>query len=262
VLSGRRPQLVVKLVRADPATGVDLRSAARAMRLAAEAGVPVPRLLAVDTTRWLRGWAYLLAEHVDGVPWRQEAAELDPERRKTVHRDLAASVLALQSVTLPAFGALGTASGSQPDLATAVRQRADQRVRDPRRRDLIGDLLERDAGAFVVRARPVLTHDDLHHGNVLVREQDARWTVVAVLDWDKAWAGPGEWDVARMAFWDDMTGRSFWETYRAARPLAPGEDHRRLIYQLIWCLEHEWPHERHRADTAALCHLLGVPAPR
>jgi hypothetical protein len=64
-----------------------------------------------------------------------------------------------------------------------------------------------------------------------------------------------------MAFWDDMTGRTFWETYRAHRPHAPGEEHRGLIYQLIWCLEHEWPDERHRADTAALCHQLGLPAP-
>ena len=260
VMSGR-PQFVLKLVRTDPAAGVDLRSAGQAMWLAADVGVPVPRLLAVDTSRWLHGWTYLLAEHVDGLLWRKVAAELDPQQRATVHRDLAMSVLAMQSVTLPGFGRLGIPSADQPDLFAAVRQRADQRVHVPQRRDLIRYLLERDAGVFVGSDGPVLTHDDLHHGNILVREKDGYWRVVAVLDWDKAWAGPGEWDVARMVFWDDMTGRTFWETYRASRSRSPGEEHRRLIYQLIWCLEHEWPHARHRADTAALCHQLGVHAP-
>jgi hypothetical protein len=48
-----------------------------------------------------------------------------------------------------------------------------------------------------------------------------------VLDWDKAWAGPLESDVARMAFWDDMTGDGFWEVYKV--PAAEGRADPALI---------------------------------
>jgi hypothetical protein len=50
------------------------------------------------------------------------------------------------------------------------------------------------------------------------------------------WAGPPEADVARMAFWDDMTGDGFWEVYKV--PPAEGRADRALIYQLLWCLEY------------------------
>jgi Ser/Thr protein kinase RdoA (MazF antagonist) len=36
-----------------------------------------------------------------------------------------------------------------------------------------------------------LTHDDLHHGNVLFRHDHYGWRLAALLDWDKSWAGPG-----------------------------------------------------------------------
>jgi hypothetical protein len=54
-----------------------------------------------------------------------------------------------------------------------------------------------------------------------------------VIDWDKAWAGPPESDVARMAFWDDMTGDDFWDSYNAEVPPAEGRAERALIYQLL-----------------------------
>jgi fructosamine-3-kinase len=76
--------------------------------------------------------------------------------------------------------------------------------------------------------------------------------------WDKAWAGPPESDVARMAFWDDMTGDGFWEFYNADVPPAEGRAERALIYQLLWCLEYLVSTPRHRADTASLCRRLGI----
>ena len=79
-----------------------------------------------------------------------------------------------------------------------------------------------------------------------------------MLDLDKAWAGPPESDVARMAFWDDMTGDGFWEVYNAGVPPAEGRADRALIYQLLWCLEYPVSTPRHRADTASLCRRLGI----
>jgi hypothetical protein len=102
----------------------------------------------------------------------------------------------------------------------------------------------------------VLSHDDLHHHNVLVDPGSAR--LVAVLDWDKAWAGPAVSDVARVRFWDDMTGPGSWPDGRGPKP---GEDDVHRLHQLLWCLEHAFPTVRHRADTARLLRSFDLPVP-
>jgi aminoglycoside phosphotransferase (APT) family kinase protein len=98
----------------------------------------------------------------------------------------------------------------------------------------------------------------LHHDNLLFRDRGGRWELAGLLDWDKAWAGPAESDIARMQFWDDITGPDFWRTYRAMVPAAEGHRERSLIYQLLWCLEYRSGSARHAADTAALVRRLGV----
>ena len=79
-----------------------------------------------------------------------------------------------------------------------------------------------------------------------------------MLDWDKAWAGPGESDIARMSFWDDMTGAGFWEVYDSVAPPAEGRSERALVYQLLWCLEYTVSTPRHLADTASVFRRLGI----
>lgn len=100
-------------------------------------------------------------------------------------------------------------------------------------------MLTRDGALFSSQNSATLCHDDLHHGNVLFRESANGWRLVALLDWDKAWAGPAESDVARMAFWDEMTGPGFWEVYPASHDIDGDAAHRTLIYQLLWCLEYD-----------------------
>ena len=120
-------------------------------------------------------------------------------------------------------------------------------------------MLDRDSALFSSQHAATLCHDDLHHDNVLFRLNSNGWRLVALLDWDKAWAGPAESDVARMAFWDDMTGPGFWEVYPAPNGIDDEAAHRALIYQLLWCLEYDDGTARHAADTTRLHRLLAVP---
>jgi hypothetical protein len=174
-----------------------------------------------------------------------------------VHRRLAEAVLALQSVRLPVFGDLdGAGRASGDGLLPALHGRVDQLVADPSARDGVHALLDGEAGLFD-DDRPTLCHDDLHSANVLLAPAGDGWRIAGLLDWDKAWSGPAESDIARMAFWDDMTGPGFWEVYRAAVPERDGWVRRALVYQLLWCLEYDVPTERHRADTAAVFDALG-----
>ena len=237
---------------------VDFERTQAVIALARAAGVPAPAVLAADNTGD-SGHRYLLLEHVRGVPWRHLRSTLDPSAVAAASQQIAGAVLSLQSVELPAFGEID--HRGQPvgrSLLDALHHRAELRIADSRARQVFHRLLDRNAELFTTPQSPTLCHDDLHHGNLLFRARSGRWELAGVLDWDKAWAGPAESDIARMEFWDDMTGPAFWRVYRTAVPAVDGYRERSLIYQLLWCLEYQNSSARHAADTAALAHKLGV----
>ena len=252
-------QVVLKVAGQHAGTGRDFERTAAVIALARAAGVPVAAVLAVDVSYRAGPWRYLMLDHLDGVEWRQIRPQLDERQVAAAHRQIAEAVLAVQSVRFDSFGELnarGEPSGT--DLLDGLRHRAVLRIADMGRRELFFDLLDRVAGLFTGTEAPTLCHDDLHHANVIFRADGGGWHLAGLLDWDKAWAGPAESDVARMAFWDDMTGPGFWQVYRASVTAEEGQAERALVYQLLWCLEYDDDTPRHRADTAKLCRRLGV----
>jgi Ser/Thr protein kinase RdoA (MazF antagonist) len=257
-LSAAPRRLVLKVAPRDSPT-VDFGRTAAAMSLARGAGLPVATLLAAGPASPDGPWQCLLTEHVAGVEWRRLRPQLDAGEVYEAHRQIAEAVLALQSVRLAGFGELGQLG--QPtahDLLASLRRRALLRVGRAADRELFLGLLEQRAGLFFPAPVPTLCHDDLHHANVVFGRGDRGWRLAAVIDWDKAWVGPAESDVARMSWWDDMTGPGFWEVYRLTAAPVAGDTERTLIYQLLWCLEYGESTPRHREDTARLCRQLGL----
>jgi aminoglycoside phosphotransferase (APT) family kinase protein len=231
--------LVVKVAPA-AAPALSLARSARAQRAAADAGVPVARVRDAGT----RGaWQHLVYERVDGVPWREVAPGLASVHRDRVRAGLTDVLDRLRRVTSPAAGDLDHPSST---VLEALRARTRARIDDPARRAVAEQVLDRHGGLFRADEPAVLVHGDLHHANVLVRPTAEGWAVVAVLDWDSAWAGPSDADAARAALWDDMPG--------SPEPV----DARTAVHQLLWCLEHPGVTPRHRADTDRLAAVLGV----
>ena len=249
--------VVLRLTRTDVARGDDERTAA-VVRLVRASGVPAPAVLA--TAPAMRaGWRTSVEELVPGVPWAQVHGGLGRPAVKRVHEDLAAAVLALQAVRLAGFGELDRwARPAGVPLLDAIHGRIEQRVPPGAAQATARRLVAQEATLFRRDERPVLTHDDLHAANVLVRRTTTGWRLAALLDWEKVWAGPADADVARLALWDGMTGPGFWSVYRSAVPARDGDARRALVLQLLWCLEHDWPTPRHRADTSRLRAALGV----
>jgi len=251
-------RLVLKASAPGDTRPIDYDRTAMVTELARAVGTPTPAVLGVDTSCRAGPWRYLFLEHVDGLEWRRLRRRLDDQEARSAHRQIASAVLALQSVPFSSFGELdGRGQAAGDDLRPALRRRAELRIEDERARDLFDRLLDREAG-LLDHQSPVLCHDDLHHGNLIFQPSPSGWQLVAVLDWDKAWAGPRESDVARMAFWDDMTGPGFWEVYRSEVPMTAGERQRTPIYQLLWCLEYDDRSARHLADTNALRRKLDL----
>ena len=95
---------------------------------------------------------------------------------------------------------------------------------------------------------------------MLFRQALGRWQLSAILDFDKAWAGHQESDLARLDLWRGMVGKGFWTAYEAVSPVAEKYVQRRPIYQLFWCLEYADPSPKHLADTQGVCKQLGIPS--
>src|SRR5215204_6585564 len=99
-------RLVLKVAGPGTPAGVDFQRTAAAQSLARAAGVPVPAVLAADTSYGSGQWSYLLQEDVEGVVWRRLRPLLAPDQVRTAHREIARALLALQSLRLPSFGEL------------------------------------------------------------------------------------------------------------------------------------------------------------
>ncbi|WP_315093877.1 phosphotransferase [uncultured Cellulomonas sp.] len=243
---------VLKLAAAAARPGLDYARTATAQELARRAGVPVAEVVA---SGYVGDLQYLLQEEVEGLEWRAVRPLLGPAEQADASAQIASALLALQSVQLPTFGALDVPPA--PDgVVGALRERIALRIPAGPKADVAERVLHRHAALFDEPVAPTLTHDDLHHANLLFRAGPDGWRLAAVLDWDKVWAGPAESDLARMAFWDDMTDAAFWSVYRASVPPAPGWAGRALVHQLLWCLEYDVPTDRHRRDTARLVAAL------
>lgn len=255
ITDGRR--IVVK--SDDVSDAAHFERTAAVIATAGGAGVPVPRVLSADDSGRAGPWAFLILEYVDGLPWRELRPRLSTGEAHAAHKQIGAAIAALHTVRFGSFGELDSRLQPTGDtLLAALRLRAELRIADRERRMIFDLALARHEQVFDPLVEPTLCHDDLHHENVVFRRGGSGWELAAILDWDKAWAGPAESDCARVAFWDDMTGPGFWAAYPGARPRSAEQRTRAEMFQLLWCLEYDDPSPRHAADTARLRFRLDV----
>ncbi len=169
-------------------------AATRAQSLAAEAGVPVPALLAfAPSCPALGGRVVQIIEFVDGV---HPSDVLDAAAARTFFGDFGAALARLHRVQLPAFSS--RLDGSAPEFSTWIEYveyrlpQIEQRGADvfaPGEFAYIAGVVRETASAISPVVAPTLTHRDLFFDNLLARA-DGR--LVAILDWDAAEA----WDPA------------------------------------------------------------------
>lgn len=214
------------------------RSAAEGYRLAAEAGVPVARLVHFGRCRdrLLR-----VFEWVDGLPAATVTAR-DGGIEK-LFGDLGAAVAALHNIRLPAFSS--RLDGSAPAFCRwgdYVNYRLGHVRERCRSHDAfhasefeavasrIRGLLEAASGA----ASPSLCHRDLHADNLLVDEDGH---LVAILDFDaaEAWDAAGEWFKLDWLLFPAFPGgeATFDAAYHAIRPRGSHWEERKLLADLI-----------------------------
>jgi Ser/Thr protein kinase RdoA (MazF antagonist) len=128
----------------------------------------------------------------------------------------------------------------------------------PEHKALFLDVLNQHATRLDTTNSPVLCHDDLNPHNVLFERRANGWTLSAILDFDSAWAGRAESDLARLELWRGMTSPDFWAGYAERAGRVERDPIRTLVLQLLWCLEYARATRAHNADTARICAALGI----
>jgi aminoglycoside phosphotransferase (APT) family kinase protein len=257
-------QVVVKLAGPEARRASQFERTARLHALvASQTQLPMAEVLGfnMSTREW--PWRYLVQAHVTGRNWAVVREKLDAEGLRTAYRQFGEAAAQLHSLRYPGFGELGSTGMvclPQP-LLPALVEHAGAIIQKPALRELFLEALEPRRELFQVVQPACLVHEDLHAYNLLFRVRQGKPDLAAILDFEKAWGGPAESDLARLEVWRGMTRRSFWEAYNAVHPVDAGYALRRPVYQLLWCLEYAQHSPQHVADTQQVGKALGVRIP-
>ncbi len=226
----------------------------------ANTSVPVPDVIAVDTTFRLWPWRYMIKSYIPGIEWADAITQMGEQERESAYRQIGRAIAELHTISFGAFGELeatGTLTTASSYLQT-LTERATRRIKDSHKGDLFIAMLQDRANLFLGIGQPCLCHDDLHKHNILFNQEGGEWRVAAILDFDSAYAGHHESDLARLDLWRGMIGPGFWEAYAEVVPISPAYVQRRPVHQLLWCLEYESISPEHLEDTSRVYAELGT----
>lgn len=237
------------------------RTAAIYRLIAAQTSIPVPEVIATDETCQKLPMRYAILTYIPGQEWAAVSRQMNPAEQKKAYEQIGTAVASLHQIRFDDFGDLNSAGQVQAanGYGDAVRYRAAQLIKNPQACDYFLNAFERHAHAFRSLPGAALSHEDLHPHNILFRLQHHQWELATILDFDKAWAGSPEADLARMELWN-MTGVGFWQAYHTSAQVDPCYAYRRPLYQLFWCLEYAAASPKHLADTRRICLELGLRA--
>ncbi len=226
----------------------------------AQTTIPMPDIIAVDTSYQRWPWRYLIKTYIPGQEWIRVRSHLNPHELQTAYQQLGHAIAQLHTIHFPTFGELtvdGRVQGST-EFVAALTQRAHISIQSPYLRQVFSEVVTRYEHLFSDLCPAHLCHEDLHGHNILMHRQKGQWRIATILDFDKAWAGHHETDLARLDLWTGMIGTGFWDAYKSVLPVAPLYLQRRPIYQLLWCFEYAASTPKHLADTQRVCRQLGI----
>jgi aminoglycoside phosphotransferase (APT) family kinase protein len=220
----------------------------------------MPEVLAVDVSCQQWPWRYFIKRYVPGQEWATVHSQLNSSELTEAYAQIGNVVAQLHTINFPSFGELterGRVEEEQSYLSALVK-RADQMIKHIRLYEIFLSVLDKYKSLFTDIGSATLCHEDLHRHNLLFQRQGGKWRLTTILDFDKAWAGFHETDLARLDLWQDMMGEGFWPAYEAIRSIDQLYSQRRAIYQLLWCFEYARSTPEHVTDTQKVWAELGI----
>jgi aminoglycoside phosphotransferase (APT) family kinase protein len=184
--------------------------------------VPVPRCLALDTSRDMLPLRFALMTALPGTPVRSWMDRTDVE---AVYRQMGALLRQMHATPMPSYGYIKDQGVERPiasngDYMAYAFDGAFRRFRDAGGDAGLARQLEALASASMdvtVSSGSVLCHDDLHQGNVLVEPRPSgELGLSGLIDFGNARAADPLFDLAKAIFCSSH------EDPRAGRPLLEG----------------------------------------
>lgn len=230
--------------------------------VASQTSIPMPTIVSADVSYHVYPWRYLIKTYLPGEEWATVYPKLQGEALRQAYKQLGNAVAELHLITFEQFGEINDekdGSTNHVGFYETLVERVNKSIRRPRLQEEFLKLLAANRHLFESITQPRLCHEDLHPHNILFEQTIGEWRLATILDFDKAWAGHAEIDLAKMDLWVGMTGDGFRESYTRRIAVDDLYLQRRPIYQLWWCLEYGANTPLHLADTRRLCDLLHFP---
>lgn len=223
--------------------------------------IPMPEIIAVDVSYRVYPWQYLVKSYLPGNEWATVKPLLHDKKLRQAYQQIGDAVAQLHSISFDSFGDVSPngIEVADSDYFGTLLERVNASIRQEHIKQDFLDLLQANEGLFSKVTQPRLCHEDLHPHNILFYQSAGEWQLATVLDFDKAWAGHYEIDLAKLELWTGMTGDGFWDGYTDVMRVDDLYPQRRPFYQLWWCLDYAANTPKHLADTAQLCNLLHFP---
>lgn len=204
--------------------------------------LPCPQVYLQDDSRATIPYSFLLLECLPGVDLG--AAQLRPDQRATVERELAEALLELHSHRSDAFGDIeGKLTASNwTDLFLPDLEEGRQDMRGfllPPELAKLDEAVALGEEALSASGEPTLIHNDVWAGNIMVHERHDGWHLSGLLDPIGLQYAEVEKELAYLQAFDTV-GAGFFDTYTSQRPLREGFEFRRLFYWLETYMVHVW----------------------
>lgn len=202
-------RVVVRLNQHAPDTPVLAWEALIYHRLRQTQVLSAPMLVALDTQRDVVPYDALILDQVEGVRGNNVWAELDAPGREALSEELGRLCGAIHSLPWLAYGEHISIASSQlcsgrwadivfAKITHAFDQAAGLELLPLPLSDTLITVLNDGDAVFETAPPPALAHTSLRLSNILLKRDNDRWSVGAIIDWQHALVADPVWEFAEM----------------------------------------------------------------
>ena len=203
--------------------------------------IPVPQICAYNFDHNIIPQDYMFVAKLNGLSLDQLNDQLSDAERDQIYMALGQTCNEINQIMGEQFGYAGTtlATNSWPEAFTKMiyallDDGQDLAVQLPIPIDEVRSLFDELAPLLPMIERPYLNHFDIWLPNIFVTQENGRWQIEGIIDWERAFFGDPEADtvVANNPF-----GDPFWQGYGRKPAPSPESQKRLALYRLhLWLI--------------------------
>lgn len=220
--------------------------------LLADSGLPVPSVIALDVSRRIVPYDFIVLTRLSGANLAESWRELAPGQMHDLAREAGRCLARLHAITFPAFGKLREQDAPRfRSWSDYFNDYAHRYLNEAARSGLLPEplpmrlvsALDRSQSLLTRVTQGVLIHNDYHYENILQRAG----RLTGILDFEWALSGDPAYDFMSADVREGQIPGSeaaFRAGYHALRSFDAEHERRLALYRLFLCLETAVTHAR------------------